>query len=131
MTKLDEQDNRKILFIVDEEGNKGKTILSKYIVLMKDGVRFENGKSADIKFGYNGQKYVCFDLTRSAVDHINWEVMESIKNGVMYNTKYESKMKIFSSPKVVVMMNSLPDKEKLSADRYDIMHLGCNVCTHK
>lgn len=128
LEKLDSQDDRTILFVVDEKGNEGKTLLTKYIVLKKDGIRFENGKSADIKYGYKGERYVCFDLTRSAAEHINWEIIECMKNGIMYNTKYESKMKVYKSPKVVVMMNSLPDKEKLSIDRYKLMHLNCNIC---
>lgn len=47
MEMLEAQDDRKILFVVDIEGNQGKTYLSKYIVLMHDGVSFDNGKLAD------------------------------------------------------------------------------------
>ena len=36
----------------------------------------------------------------------------------MYSGKYESKMKIFNAPKMVVFMNSEPEMDKLSSDRY-------------
>ena len=44
------------------------------MVLVHGAVRFENGKSGDIKHGYNGEQMVVFDLTRIAAEHINWEV---------------------------------------------------------
>ena len=66
---------------------------------------------------------VIFDLTRTAAEHINWEVIEDIKNGIMYSTKYETKMNIYNAPKIVVFMNSEPDMEKLYKDRYEIIYL--------
>lgn len=67
-----------------------------------------------------------FDLTRTAQDHINWEVIESIKNGIMYSTKYGSRMKIYKPPKMVVFMNKEPVMDKLSADRYELIYLPIN-----
>ena len=80
-------DNRKIRWYVDEKGGQGKTFISRFLVSNDDCVKFENGKSADIKFGYKGQRCVIFDLSRSQMDHINYEVIESVKNGIVYNTK--------------------------------------------
>ena len=48
---------------------------------------FENGKSADIKYAFNGEKICIFDLSRSQSDHVNYEVMESVKNGVLFSSK--------------------------------------------
>lgn len=119
VTIMENQSNREILFVVDEVGNSGKTYLSKYLVATKEAIRFENGKSADIKYIYEGETIVIFDFCRSQSDHINYEVIESIKNGIMMSTKYESEMKIFSEePKMIVMMNCWPDVAKLSKDRY-------------
>ena len=61
-------------------------------------LRFENGKSADIKYAYDGQRCVVFDLSRSQESHVNYEVIESVKNGVVFSTKYESQMKVFKTP---------------------------------
>ena len=51
-----------------------------------DTIRFENGKSADVKFAFDGQKVAVFDLSRSPETHVNYEVTESIKNGVCFST---------------------------------------------
>ncbi|CAG2215486.1 unnamed protein product [Mytilus edulis] len=116
--ELPQHTERSVWWYWEEVGNVGKTWMSKWLVVMKNAMRFENGKSADIKHGYNGQDPVVFDLTRSAQDHINYEVIESVKNGIMYSTKYESKMKCYSPPKVIVFANAEPDKSKMSFDRW-------------
>ena len=87
-------------------------------------MRYENGKSADVKFAYKGQKVCVFDLSRSQETHVNYEVIESIKNGVVFSTKYESEMKVFSTAHVVIMANFGPDRSKMSEDRWDIRWLS-------
>ena len=66
---------------------------------------------------------MCFDLCRSSTEHINYEVIESIKNGIFNSYKYESVMRMYKSPKVVCFMNNMPKMEALSADRYQIEEL--------
>ena len=120
---LNEPDPRKIIWYVDEKGNSGKTFVTKYLLTEGDTMRFENGKSADIKHAYNGQKNVIFDLSRSQESHCNYEVIESLKNGAMFSTKYDSQMKVFCTPHVIIMANFPPDETKMSADRWDIRYL--------
>ena len=112
-------DPRKIVWYVDDVGNAGKTFLTKYLLTQGDCMRYENGKSADVKFAYKGQK-----VSRSQETHVNYEVIESIKNGVVFSTKYESEMKVFSTPHVVIMANFGPDRSKMSEDRWDIRWLS-------
>jgi len=121
--KLQNQDSRKILFVVDFVGNTGKTYLSKWLVLKQGAMRFENARSIDIKEGYQGQQYVIFDIPRSSQEHINYAAMECIKNGAMFSSKYHSCMKMYTHSKIVVFTNRLPDMGGLSKDRYDIMQL--------
>ncbi|CAI9729859.1 Hypothetical predicted protein [Octopus vulgaris] len=116
---VNEPDQRKIIWYADPVGNSGKTYLSRYLQTL-DGIRFENGRSLDLKFMYNGQRIVIFDLTRSQEQHINYEVMESIKNGLICSCKYVSVTKSFEIPHVVVFANYEPDQTKMSADRWDI-----------
>ena len=47
-------DPRKILWYVDGTSNTGKTFVSRVLVTRGGCVRFENGRSADIKFAYRG-----------------------------------------------------------------------------
>lgn len=125
LEKLENQDDRKILFVVDEVGGNGKSFLADYMIATKDAIAFDNGKSADLKYGYSGEEYIIFDLVRSSQEHINYEIIETLKNGRFFNTKYDSGMKMYGrGKKVVVFMNACPDGEKLSHDRYDVMIIG-------
>lgn len=117
-----ELSDRKIIWYNDPVGNSGKTYLSRYLQTL-NGIRFENGRSLDLKFMYNGQGIVIFDLTRSQEQHINYEVMESIKNGLICSCKYVSVTKSFEIPHVVVFANYEPDRTKMSEDRRDIRTL--------
>lgn len=120
---LEEPDSRKIHWYVDTVGGTGKTYLAKYLVVRDKAIRFENGKSADIKHAYNGEKVVIFDYSRSSEHKINYQVLEDIKNGIMFSPKYGSQMKIFDIPFVYVMANFPPDKSTLSQDRWDIHNI--------
>lgn len=124
-----EPDPRKIYWYWESQGNVGKTWLSKYLVVTREAVRFENAKSADIKYSYKGEKIVIFDYTRSQMDHLNYEVLESIKNGIYFNSKYESDMRVFATPHVVCFANSPPDQSRMSGDRWVVRELqGLDLC---
>ncbi|KAI0225778.1 hypothetical protein LSAT2_023464, partial [Lamellibrachia satsuma] len=58
-----EPDKRKIVWFVDEKGNSGKTFITKYLLTEGDTLRYENGKSADVKYALDGQRIVVFDLS--------------------------------------------------------------------
>lgn len=114
-------DSRKIIWYVDPAGCSGKTTISRYLSLDSQNVIcFENGKSADAKHAFNGQKIVIIDLARSSEQHINYEIMETLKNGSFFSPKYNSRYKHAGIPHLVVFANFYPDKDKMSADRWDI-----------
>lgn len=52
-------DPRKVIWYVDDVGNSGKTFLTKYLLTEGNCMRYENGKSADVKYAYQGQEIVC------------------------------------------------------------------------
>lgn len=73
---------------------------------------------------YNATKYVIFDMARcNNPDYYPWNFMENLKNGWFTSTKYNGGMKIFDPPKIIVLMNQEPPREKLSSDRYDVFHI--------
>lgn len=82
------------------------------------------GKTADILYGYSGQKIVVMDLARDSHDYVNYGALEQLKNGLVYNTKYESGMRMFETPHVVVFSNFPPDESKISSDRVKLTTLG-------
>lgn len=115
--------SRKVIWYSDSRGDSGKTFLSKYMCVEMGAIRFENGKSADLKYAYNGERIVIFDLSRSQEEHVNYEAMESIKNGIMFSTKYDSAMKIYDPPHFVVFANFVPVYSKLSQDRWHVREI--------
>lgn len=120
---LNDQTDREISWIYDEKGNNGKTWLSKYLVAHKNAAYYSNCKTADIALAYNYEPIVVFDFSRSLEDHVNYNIIECMKNGMLFSNKYNSKLKIFDTPKIIVMANFYPDISKLSNDRWNIITL--------
>lgn len=114
-------DNRHIMFIVDFQGNYGKSWFSRYYQ-----ERFPEttqilgaGKFSDLTYAYKPTTRVCFmDVPRSRCDNFPYPFLEKLKDGSMLSSKYESTTKTFNPPHVVVFMNELPQFTKLSIDRY-------------
>lgn len=120
MKNLENQDNRKITWVVDTQGNKGKTWLAKYLMCEKEAFYVQGGKTQDIAYAYNYEKYVVFDFTRSQQEYVNYSTIESFKNGLLFSPKYESITKKFGSCKVLCLSNWSPDLNQLSRDRWQI-----------
>jgi len=122
-----EADDRTIHWVVDLRGNSGKTTLAKHLCLTRKDCVYITGKSADMKYGVSKWlekhelRVVLIDLARSQEDYVSYQGIEEVKNGIFYNTKYESGMCVFDSPHVIVFANFRPDIEKLSLDRWNII----------
>lgn len=118
--------DRKIIFVVDERGNTGKTwFTKKYMSLFPDSVQqLSVGKRDDIAFAINESKRVFFfDLPRSSAEFLQYTVLEQLKNQAVMSNKYQSRNKVLEHiPHVVVFMNERPDMNKLSSDRYEIIN---------
>lgn len=135
LEKLHAQNDRRILFVVDEEGGKGKTILAAYISRNLGGYRCGGGKHADLAHMWAKSPrdggIVAIDLTRTIdKDYWPYHFMEDLKNGFITSTKYSGEAIDFPSQKVIVFTNQYPDKSRLSADRYEIMILSSNNLFH-
>lgn len=118
---LEKQDDRKVLWIHDPTGNLGKSFLGNWMLANMDAFLVEGGKNADIAHAYDYEPYVIFDYTRCQEERVNYAVIESFKNGRLFAPKYESKLKVFESAKVIAFSNFDPDREKLSADRWQVV----------
>jgi hypothetical protein len=112
--------DRKIIWLCDEKGGMGKTVLSKYLAT-RGAFYFKNGKTADIAYAYQMETTIIMDLTRSVEGHVNYEIMEALKDGIVFSGKYQSCSKIRTeAAHFCVMSNFMPDMTKLSADRWDV-----------
>jgi Putative viral replication protein len=116
-------DKRKIIFIVDVKGNSGKTWFAKYCLRFKSNVQYmRSGKKADMAHEFCSQTKVLFvDVCRSKqAEYLQYDFLEEVKDGMLFSPKYESRVKKFCPPHVIVLMNEQPDMTKLSEDRYDV-----------
>lgn len=120
----EEPDDRTIHWIWDEKGCAGKTTFAKYLCI-KYNACYISGNSKDIKFmaAEKDSPIYIFDFVRSMEDKISYEAIESIKNGIYFSGKYESKQVIRNCPHVICMANFRPEKIKLSLDRWHVVQL--------
>ena len=129
---LKTQNDREILWIYDKKGNNGKTVLCKQLSMHHGAAVYNNAGKKDISYAYDYQPIVAFNLTRTTQGRVNYEVMESLKDGLLFSSKYESTMKVFTPPKLVVMSNSLPDFSSMSEDRWKVLTLdGGRLLSHQ
>lgn len=117
--------DREVIFIIDYIGNGGKTYFSKWFINKYENAQIMNpGKVADMAYAMDETCKVLFiDCPRSRHELFQYDFVEYVKNGLVFSTKYESRMKKLGRIHVVVFMNEDPDPSKLSSDRYTIIRL--------
>jgi hypothetical protein len=118
---------RTIYFVIDTVGNAGKSWFAHYYCHIHDnGQVLLPGKKADMSYALHVSTRVLFvDAPRSKQgDFIQYDFLEDVKNGYIFSSKYESRMKTIGDCHVVVLMNEQPDMSKLSADRYKIIKVA-------
>lgn len=124
-------DDRSIYWYWETKGGIGKTQFCKYLCVKYNAVVL-SGKSSDAKYGIvkyeelNGlyPDIIIFDIPRTMNDFISYEALESIKNGLFFCGKYESAQVVMNPPHILCFSNEEPDVEKMSADRWHILHLS-------
>jgi len=116
-------DPRTIVWYYDPEGGKGKTWMAKHILLNYEACFFQGGKKSDIAYSWNGEPVCIFNFARQLEGHVSYDAIESLKDGLIYSAKYESKAKLYNQPHVIVFANWLPDQTALSEDRWDLRYL--------
>lgn len=126
---LSEPDTRKIYWFWESVGKVGKSEFTKYCIVKHKVLFCDGGKKSDLinlVFNQNMDETNCliWDLPRSAMGNISYATLEAVKNGMVCNTKYETGVKIFNSPHIIVFANYPPDSPaQLSADRWEIVEL--------
>lgn len=116
---------REIYWVYDEEGGKGKSELSKYLVAKYNAI-VVGGKSADMKYAVMNcnpkPKIIIVDLPRS-IENLSYTGIEEIKNGCFASNKYESGMVLMNCPHIIVFANIKPDERKWSKDRVKLIEI--------
>lgn len=110
-------DPRAVIWLTDTVGNVGKSKLILHMAGQHGFLSLKNGKNVDLSHVWNGE-HVTFDFSRAESECINYGEMESIKNGSVFSPKYDSCVKTYPQPHVLVCSNFEPDYEKFSDDRW-------------
>lgn len=122
-----EPDERTINWIWSKEGGMGKTSTASYLERNYEGVCVANGKGADIKMSVinhlekHNLDVLIINVPRQAEGYVNYGVLEEIKDGLIYSGKYEGGFANIEHPHVIVLANFLPEVDKLSLDRWNIV----------
>lgn len=120
--------DRKVYWFWSESGNVGKSTFVKHLCMNYNAILLTKGKYNDIcnliyKANMSINNIVVFDLPRNNGNAISYDAIESIKNGMITNMKYETGFSVFPPPHVIVFANDPPDESKLSKDRWVIKEL--------
>ena len=117
-------DERKVYWYVDQKGGAGKSTFASYVLAKQQGggtMIYTGGRKQDLAYAYNNERIVFFDLCRTDRDiEQTCKFMEELKNGRLFCTKYNSKLKLFKTPHVVVFSNNYPPYHAFSEDRIEI-----------
>ncbi len=116
------QKDRKITWVYDAKGSKGKTWFSNYL---RSVYNFDvlNGTTATkdvVSLLSEEITGICFDVTRDDATHFSYQTLEHAKNGYMITGKYEGIKRLFKICPVIVFANFEPIRSSLSEDRWDI-----------
>lgn len=126
---LEEPDDRKIIWVWENEGNVGKSAFCKYLINKYDALYGTEGKKSDIinlVYNYVLTKelmHFILDVPRENGNNISYKSLEEIKNGMICNTKYETGTKLINSPHIIVFANQPPILSKFSKDRWEIYEI--------
>lgn len=120
-------DDRKIKFIVDREGGKGKSWFCRYVIskMPRHAQMLSIGKRDDLAHAVNCScKVFLFNIPRGQMEYLQYAVLEQMKDQTIFSPKYNSQTKILThAPFIAVFSNEDPDLDKMTADRYDIKQL--------
>lgn len=123
----DEADDRTVDFYIDEEGGKGKTWFCRYMMTeYPDDVQILGvGKKEDIAHMLDENKSIfLFNVARTQMEFLSYPLLESLKDRMVLSGKYNSRMKTWTKKvHVVVLGNEMPNMDKMTADRYNIIEI--------
>jgi len=123
----DDLEDRKIIYILDEVGNSGKSIFCEWLEFNSKAYEIPMmSQMEDIMqccMCIKEQSCYIIDMPRGLKkDKLAsfFGGVECLKNGVMYDKRYAFKKRRIDRPNVVIFSNCMPDLSLLSGDRWSI-----------
>lgn len=124
---LQEADDRSVRFFVDENGGMGKSYFCRWMLTRySDNVQVLSvGKRDDLAHAIDVSKRIfLFNMPRGSMELLQYGLIESMKDRIVFSPKYNSTTKILRwKVHVVVFCNERPDMTKMTMDRYVIEEL--------
>lgn len=125
LRNLDSQSVRQVDVWYDPDGSKGKSWLAVHLWEVGKAMVVPRAQctperlSAFICSAYKGEPYIIIDLPRaSKPKETLYEAMEEIKDGLVFDHRYEGKTRNIRGVKLVVFTNHKLELKKLSYDRW-------------
>ena len=128
--------DRKIIWVVGKSCGEGKTWFQKYIKYMFGRSRVASGISIkattpNICHALTKQSLATTDIflfnlgkSKKKSDVVNYEVLEDLKDGDAFASKYNSQQLKIKTPNVVVVFsNEKPDTKQLAMDRWTLFYI--------
>lgn len=128
--EADKWKDRKVHWIIDQQGGAGKSWLRSRLSYKKLATWIpvmEGDKLLNfIHSTYRGELCFIIDIPRSQPDkHLKamCAAMESLKDGMLWDWRHKGKRKQIVPPMIVVFANQGPPTSFLTADRWNVIHL--------
>jgi len=122
-------DRRVIHWYWSKQGQTGKTIFARHLLLTIPNIQYVKGFRRDVFMTLtNSTQGVIINLARG--DHISANLMsmlEDLKDGLLFSSKYESKALILDPLHVIIFANEEPSDEcriVMSEDRLHVVNVG-------
>ena len=133
LNKCRRQSDRSITVVVDISisGFHGKSWLTRWMYERGMGfycpptIETVKGLIQFIASGYRGEEFICIDIPRSwKWSEQLYTAIESIKDGLIYDSRYHTTIRDIWGVKVLVFTNSMPKLNKLSLDRWELIDVS-------
>lgn len=122
-------DRRTIHWVYDPVGATGKSRLGLHLISNHDAIIL-SGRVNDMAHAYGDarSRVVIFDITRTQADNLKhlYSFAESLKNGFLFSSKYNSRPVTFRPPHVFFFANVKPEDGCWSEDRLNLLDLEAN-----
>lgn len=122
--------DRKMYWIYDPVGNNGKTKFIKWLAFARDALPLGYAHASDtlnLVSKFTNKSIYAWNLTRAKPAQLSeldlYAAMESIKDGMFVNTKYETAVVLMDPPHIMVCANHLPKMHHISSDRWIIKRI--------
>ena len=112
-------DDRTINILIDPKTCNGKTQIMKYCAKKYKYIFFEEAEKADIAFSLvskkkkgidlNRKQTFIFDIAKGQTKKLDISILEKLKDGAIFSSKYECDELLYNSPHIWVFCNEKPN----------------------